>query len=1049
MKEVGEGLTNQGGDPDTQLPAVHAVSGSVELSATHGICDAVGSEGQRQSGIDSDGAHGRFTEWVIRRRGVVLTVALLLMAVAGLAATRVRLNADFVTYLNAKTPLVRAYNYVRDVFGGNETGIVLVTAPDVYQPEVLSLVDELTDAYQAIDGVDYATSLTNTLEFAGTEWGIEVGRLVRRDALPATGAELAELRRRVGANPRISGNLVSADGTLAAIQLRFANGGEDRQATTIATVERVVGATRALIDAGGGPSGVEVHFGGMPFLMYNISLQIAKNMAVLVPLMVAFLVLVLYVGLRHWTGVVYPLAVVLVSSVLVLGIMGVLGLPLDLLSGLVPVVLIVLGSADGIHYMKRYYEHRSGGEPAPRAASGAYREIRVPLVLTTVTTMIGFGSLAISNVAIIRQFGLLTALGLFCALVVTLALLPALAAFGIGAPRSRAERAHTRLIGGLTRVVTHAPRAVLAAGLATALAAGAGMVLIVKSVDWTLCLERSSSPHRAELLLRDKLGGSLPFQLLVRGDLLDPATLLAMRTLERRMDALPTVSKSQSLASLIAEMNAAVNGRYAIPDTREGVANLWFLIEDEDAIEQLVVSGAATEGLVQARVADWETPSIRKAVDGVDGWLGTQTAAMVVVDSRELDDVPDAAVRALRTAELVTQLRWEFAGRGVEAPASLPVLAGAFAEWTPDTVARARVRRAVRRYLESAEAEANIEPPSARQLAELLADAATVWGVDAAGVDAAVRAAVPGIGEWEREALDLSLEQITFDAMGRERVGAAMATLGAAAPALVRDSVLRRNVRGAFWEAHGPVMVVNATVAEQWGLEESGAERLVPVSIGRSGLASVLAQMEDELLPTQIRSVLLTLVVVLVLLSLVFRSPVAGGLMVVPLAATIAVNFGALGYLSLGLDSFTAMVASIAIGLGVDYSIHFTHRFRRELARAGGRTFQALTNALQTSGVAILVNAVAVGFGFMVLLAATCQHIRRFGGLTSLTMFVAGSFTLLLLPALYLTVRPRFLQARSRAPGRLGEGAGLVSIPGVEQDEAGLRAEAGNEEARC
>jgi predicted RND superfamily exporter protein len=1011
------------------------------------VAEAVESDEQRQRRTESDGAHGSFTQLVIRRRGVVLTVTLLLVGVAALAATRVRLNADFVTYLNAKNPLVRAYNYVGDVFGGNETGMVLVTAPDVYQPAVLLLLDELTEAYQAIDGVDYATSLTNTLEFAGTEWGIEVGRLFRRDALPATEGELAELRRRVGANPRISGNLVSADGTLAAIQLRFANGGEDRQSTTFATVQRVVGATRALIDADGEPPGVEVHFGGMPFLMYNISLQIAKNMAVLVPLIVAFLVLVLYLGLRHWTGVVYPLVVVLVSSVLVLGIMGVLGLPIDLLSGLVPVVLIVLGSADGIHYMKRYYEHRSGGEPAPTAALGAYQEIRVPIVLTTVTTMIGFGSLAISKVAIIRQFGLLTALGLFCALVVTLVLLPALAAFGVGAPRSRTERAHIQLIGGLTRVVTHAPRTVLVAGLATALAAGAGMVLIVKSVDWTLCLERGSSPHRAELLLRDKLAGSLPLQLLVRGDLLDPATLLAMRRLERRIDALPTVSKSQSLASLIAEMNAAVNGRYSIPDTREGAANLWFLIEDEDAIEQLVVPGTPTEGLVQARVADWETPSIRNAVEGVDEWLGSRTDAMAVVDTRELDGVPDVAVRARRTEDLVDQLGWEFAGRGVEAPAALDVVAGAFVEWTPDGLARARVREAVRRYLESAEAETTIPPLSARQLAELLAGAATVWGVDAAGVDAAVRAAAPGIDEWEREALDLSLERITFDAIGRQRVGAAMATLEAAAPAMVRDSLLRRNVRGAFWEAHGPLMVVNGTVAEGWGLEESGAVRVVPVSIGRSGLASVLAQMEAELLPTQIRSLLLTLVVVLVLLSLVFRSPVAGGLMVVPLVATIAVNFGAMGYLSLGLDSFTAMVASIAIGLGVDYSIHFTHRFRQELARVSGRTFQALRNALETSGVAILVNAVAVGLGFMVLLAATCQHIRRFGGLTSLTMVIAGSFTLLLLPALYLTVRPRFLHARSWMPDRWGGGTGSVSIPDAEQDDSEPGTEGGKEEA--
>ncbi len=172
----------------------------------------------------------------------------------------------------------------------------------------------------------------------------------------------------------------------------------------------------------------------------------------------------------------------------------------------------------------------------------------------------------------------------------------------------------------------------------------------------------------------------------------------------------------------------------------------------------------------------------------------------------------------------------------------------------------------------------------------------------------------------------------------------------------------------------------------------------------------MMKQMEEELLPTQIQSVLLTLIVVLVLLSTMFRAPAAGVLMITPLLATIAVSFGAMGYLSIGLDSFTTMVASVAIGLGVDYAIHFTHRFRHELARAGGKDREALAKTMTTSGIAIFVNALSVGLGFLVLLAAGGQHIRRFGGLTALAMLSAGLFTLLLLPALYLKVRPRFLR---------------------------------------
>jgi predicted RND superfamily exporter protein len=948
----------------------------------------------------------------------LLTLALTVAAVPG--ALRLRVNADFVTYLSADNPVVRAYHYVAKVFGGNETGVVLLTAPDVYRPDVLALIDSLTVAYESIDGVAYATSLANTLDFAATEWGVEVGRLIRRGAIPTAPSELDALRQRISVNPRLVGNLVSPDGTVAAIQLRLATDTAAGQVATLGTVERVIQTTADLVDGPMRATPVAAHFGGMPFLMYQIALQITENMVLLVPLIVTLLVVVLYVGLRHWSGVLYPLLVVVVSSVVVLGVMGLLGLSIDLLSGLVPIVLIVLGSADGIHFMKRYHERRGQGEAADAAAAATYREIRTPLVLTTITTMIAFGSLAISDVAIIRQFGLLTALGLLAALVVTLTLLPALAAFGVGAPRPERTAGRSTLMGGISRLVTRAPGRVLAMGGVGVAIVGLGSVLIVKSVDWTLCLQQGSPPHRAELLLRDKLGGSLPVQLLARGDVLDPAVLVSMRRLERRMEALTTVSQSQSVAGLLAEMNAALNGRYAVPETVAGVANLWFLVEDEPAVGQLVVPGAPGKALVHARVADWETRSIRDAVSGIDAWLD-EHRMMFALDERTVDDVMAARVRQAKIEQLATELAWEFTGRGAAAPASTGEVARRFVEWQPDSTARSTVERALGDYLVSEEVEAALPPRAARELAQRLAASAGVQGPDSSAAAAAIRGVMSRLAPLDRGALALSLARVLDEAVGSRRVADAVAALAEDAPDVTRDSVLHRNVRGILWEAHAPLFVFGRGAAERWGLDVRDGTGQVPVQFARAGLASVLERMEAELLPTQIQSVLLTLLIVVLLLAVIFRSPIAGIVMVLPLTATIVVNFGAMGYLSLGLDSFTAMVASIAIGLGVDYAIHFTHRFRREVVRGGGSRARALQETLQTSGVAILVNAVSVGLGFLVLLAATCQHIRRFGGLTSLAMLVAGSFTLLLLPSLYVQLRPRFVEPRAPGSGPSGE----------------------------
>jgi len=105
----------------------------------------------------------------------------------------------------------------------------------------------------------------------------------------------------------------------------------------------------------------------------------------------------------------------------------------------------------------------------------------------------------------------------------------------------------------------------------------------------------------------------------------------------------------------------------------------------------------------------------------------------------------------------------------------------------------------------------------------------------------------------------------------------------------------------------------------------------------------------------------------------------------------------------------TVMTASIAIGIGIDYAIHFTSRFRSEL-REGKRESEALIVTLKTTGRAIVINAITVMMGFIVLVRASMVPIQRFGWLIALLMFISALGALTLLPALILTTKPRFVR---------------------------------------
>ncbi len=967
-------------------------------------------------------------EYVIRYRWLIIGIVGVLTLFLGWQATKVGLNADFSTYLAEDDPLVRQYNRIGDIYGGNETGIVLVNGSDIFTPDNLQLVDRLTNAFERVEGIAYVTSLSNVIDFETTDWGLEVGRLLPDDERPSPKRTEA-LRTRVMGNDRYVEQLVSADATTAAILLRFEGSGEGN--SQFATARRVKEAAETVL-GGGRPSGTDVYYGGMPFLVFNMTLLIGENLSVLVPLIVLLLVLMLYLGFRHWAGVLFPMLVVGVSVIWVAGIMGAAGLKFDLLTGIMPVVLLALGSADGIHLMKRYFERRRTGDAAPEAAGRVFHEMGTPILLTTVTTMVGFAALAVSDFSVIRQFGLLTALGILLALVVTLLLLPALLSFGVDAPPARSARPGGRMLDRLsTWVYRHKP-AVLGGGLFVLVVSAAAIPMIVKSVDWTLCLAPGSDPYHAEMLLRDKFGGSLPVQVQVNGDVNDPAVLRTMTDIERRLGALDHVSGTGSMASLLSEMNDVMNGRYVVPVGRRGVSNLRFLLEGEEIVDQMVAR-SDREALVQAKLDTWNTGPLVTTVTRIDSFLAGLPAEVAVVKPSAAAEAERKQLDTLRHRQMRRELTWTFqkAGVPVAADRTGPILNALF-DAIIDTDAREQMARAGMDYLMSAEAEVVLPRETAAAIiAAVTRELTYSEPIGADRVRAVILEHASEVSGEDASYLAMSLAEVVRVARGEARLQPALAALGKMVPGVSQDDdQFRREVKGILWTVNDDQFFVDAdAVRHVLGVGSPAILRTTPVTASQTGLPPVLKRMEEELTPTQVQSLLMTLGFVILLLALIFGSPAAGLLAIVPISLTILVNFGVMGYAGIGLDSFTAMIASVAIGLGIDTDIHFISRLRDEL-RVDGDRLAALKRTVRTTGVSVLINALAVGLGFLVLLAAGGQHIRRFGGLTALTVLVSAGFSLTVLPALLLWAQPRFLKkAAARGRGQTEEVAETGSKP--------------------
>ena len=152
----------------------------------------------------------------------------------------------------------------------------------------------------------------------------------------------------------------------------------------------------------------------------------------------------------------------------------------------------------------------------------------------------------------------------------------------------------------------------------------------------------------------------------------------------------------------------------------------------------------------------------------------------------------------------------------------------------------------------------------------------------------------------------------------------------------------------------------------------------------------------DLILKGQISSLMLSLVIVIVLLSIMFKKVTIGLIGSVPIVITTLISFGVMGLLDIPLSTTTALISSIAIGIGIDYAVHFIERYRVY----AGRTRDKLRTSHLTmhhSGRAILFNAVVVIAGFLVLLFSVFPPNRSLGALVSLNMFTSfvGTVTIM------------------------------------------------------
>ncbi|HRX12612.1 MAG TPA: MMPL family transporter, partial [Draconibacterium sp.] len=168
-----------------------------------------------------------------------------------------------------------------------------------------------------------------------------------------------------------------------------------------------------------------------------------------------------------------------------------------------------------------------------------------------------------------------------------------------------------------------------------------------------------------------------------------------------------------------------------------------------------------------------------------------------------------------------------------------------------------------------------------------------------------------------------------------------------------------------------------------------------------TGMPPVYVKINSSLIKSQYNSLLIAIVLVILIVGSMLKSVPLGIFGTIPVIATIVILFGFMGVTGIPLDIATVLVASIALGIGIDYSIHVITGFNHYL-KENGDAEKAIEYVILSSGKAIAINVISVSAGFLILLFSQIVPLQNFGLLVAINMFGSGFGALSLLPAILI-----------------------------------------------
>ena len=525
-----------------------------------------------------------FVEKIIKFRWIIAILIPLITFVFASQLKHLEFEGSYRIWFAQESKILKDYDHFRAVFGNDDAVMIAFKDEDgVMNPKALKVIDRITQKLWQTKYIARVDSLTNyQYVHSDPEYPDDVivdDFIEDIDAL--TPQMLKEKEKIALGESLIVGRIISEDAKTTMIVARMTPKAGDDPTVSLKlseAVEAIVAQERE--------SGYEFHLGGGPFLNMSFISLGQHDASTFTPLVLLISMILLWIVFRRPSGMFVSISVVIFTFLIVLAVQVMLGYKMNNFTANMPVFVVAIGIADAMHLFWIYLIGRRKGMDNHEAIHYSVNKNFLPILLTSLTTAVGFASLGISHVIPIKTLGIATANAALLAFVLTILFVPAILAIinPKVKPREIEDEAQDQhpLAHKYAAFVMKYDKKIVLFSLLVVIGIGAGLTH-VKVDSNTVRYFKEDVPFRQTVeFMQANLTGPMSYEIVVDSGeidgIKDPAFMKEVERFYREFDAkYPAMRHISSLSDVVKKYNDVMNGSYTIPDDRNLIAQYLLL----------------------------------------------------------------------------------------------------------------------------------------------------------------------------------------------------------------------------------------------------------------------------------------------------------------------------------------------------------------------------------------------------------------------------------------------------------------------------------------